>query len=66
MSSHAEHTEQMITTLRAEVERLTHALRVAKAALADDASKSITLTASSLINHVLEHSAALTEEKKDG
>ena len=54
-----------IATLRAEVERQTHALTVAKAALADDASKAIKLTASSLISHVLEHSTALAEEKKD-
>ena len=53
-----------IATLRAEVERQTHALTVAKAALADDASKAIKLTASSLISHVLEHSAALAQEKQ--
>lgn len=57
--------DQELATLRAEVERQTHALTVAKAALADDASKAIKLTASSLISHVLEHSTALAEEKKD-
>jgi hypothetical protein len=60
-----EEAADTITTLRAKVERQTHALTVAKAALADDASKAIKLTASSLISHVLEHSTALAEEKKD-
>lgn len=57
--------DQELATLRAEVERQTHALTVAKAALADDASKAIKLTASSLISHVLEHSTELAQEKQD-
>jgi len=51
--------------LRAEVERQTHALTVAKAALADDASKALKLTASSFISHVLEHSTPPDRRRVD-